>query len=136
MGYAMAGNIRQKASPETTLYVNDVHRPFCDKFVEEFGRHGPIKIVNSAREVAELSQVVISIVPAAEHVRAVYLDESSGVIAASKSSGRLMLECSTIDAQTTREIGEALKTAGAGQYIDTPVSVSLTPFFNLASNNT
>jgi len=122
MGYAMAMNVRKKMSPTATLYINDVYRPSLEKFKEEFHSHGPIEIADSARDVAEHSQTVISIVPAAQHVKQVYLDKSTGVIAASKNSDRLLLECSTIDSQSTKEVGEALKEAGSGLYIDTPVS--------------
>ena len=62
--------------------------------------------------------------PAAEHVRQVYLDKENGVIAAPKNDDRLMLECSTIDTQTTRDVGKAIIDAGTGRYIDAPVSVS------------
>jgi len=122
MGYPMAMNIRKKMSPYGTLFITDVYRPFCEKFAKEFEGLGKITIVDSAREVAEHAETIVSIVPAAEHVKAVYLDSESGVIAAPRQSVRLMLECSTIDSQTTREVGEALKEAGAGEYVDTPVS--------------
>lgn len=123
MGYHMAQNIRKKISPESVLYIFDIYAPFCTKFVDENSSHGVIKIVGSAREVAEAADVIVSIVPAASHVRTVYTDKTSGVIAARKNEKRLMLECSTIDAQTAREVGEALRNAGTGTYIDTPVSV-------------
>ncbi|KAH6679058.1 putative 3-hydroxyisobutyrate dehydrogenase [Halenospora varia] len=122
MGYPMAQNIRQKASPGSTLYIFDVYPPFCEKFFSECSSNGPIKIVSSAREVAENANVIISIVPAASHVKSVYLDKTSGVIAAAKNKDRLMLECSTIDAQSARELGETLKLAESGTYFDTPVS--------------
>jgi len=126
MGYPMAMNVRRKMSPNGTLYINDVHHPFCEKFLEEFGTTGTIVIVETAKEVAEKADTIISIVPAAEHVKAVYLNKDNGIIAASKRPGRLMLECSTIDSQTTREVGEALGKAEAGEYVDTPVSVCCT----------
>ena len=123
MGMPMALNIRQKAPKESTVYVYDVYAPFCEKFKAEHSSNGPIVIVSSAREVAESADVVISIVPAASHVRTVYLDEKSGIIAAKGNKARLMLECSTIDAQTAREVGQAILEAESGTYIDTPVSV-------------
>lgn len=49
-----------------------------------------------------------------------YLDDENGVIAASKDEERIMLECSTIDVQSTKEIGRRLD--GLGVYIDAPVS--------------
>ncbi len=122
MGYEMAMNVRKKISPQSTLFINDVNKTACEKFVASYSSFGPIRIVDSAREVAEGAATVVSIVPAAQHVKQVYLDEKTGVLAACRNSDRLMLECSTIDVQSTREVGEALKEAGAGEYVDTPVS--------------
>lgn len=121
----MAMNIRQRISSDSTLYIYDVHAPFCEKFRSENSLYGPIKIVSSACEVAEVADVIISIVPAASHVRTVYLDNQNGIIAAKNNKDRLMLECSTIDAQTARDIGKAFQDAASGTYVDTPVSVSV-----------
>ncbi|TVY45842.1 3-hydroxyisobutyrate dehydrogenase, mitochondrial [Lachnellula subtilissima] len=122
MGYPMALNIRRKASPGSTLYIYDVHSPFCEKFVAENSSYGPIKVVSSAREVADMADIIISIIPAASHVKIVYLDAKNGIIAAKSNQKRLMLECSTIDAQTARDVGNAILDASSGIYIDTPVS--------------
>lgn len=124
MGYAMCSNIRQKIPSTSTLYINDINPSACSRFVSEYSLHGPIEIVPTAREAAENASVVISIVPGAADVKAVYLDEKTGVIAAKKDEGRLMLECSTIDVETTKEVGRKLKDRGLGMYIDAPVSVS------------
>lgn len=124
MGYPMAKNVRIKMPGKATLFINDAYMPSCERFVAEFSSHGPIVVVKTAREAAENAKAVISIVPAAQHVRAVYLDATDGVIGAKQDSERLLLECSTIDVKTTREVGEAVGAAGAGTYIDAPVSVS------------
>ncbi|KAJ5935993.1 hypothetical protein N7454_005291 [Penicillium verhagenii] len=122
MGYAMAKNIRKEMAPTGTLYVFDVFGRVCEKFRDEFASVGPIVIVESPKEAAAMSQTIISIVPGAKEVREVYLHDVSGVIAAPKNEDRLIMECSTIDSQSSREVGQALGTAGAGTYIDTPVS--------------
>lgn len=122
MGYEMAMNIRKKISPQSTFYINDVNKDACNKFVAEYSNYGKISILDTAREVAENADTLVSIVPAAQHVKQVFLDQRTGVVAAKKNPNRLMLECSTIDVKSTREVGEALKEAGAGEYIDTPVS--------------
>lgn len=123
MGYAMASNVRRKMSPSATLFVNDIYRPACEHFAQEYSKLGPIKIVNTAKEAAKDSKIIISIVPSASDVRKVYLDRSTGVVAAPQDADRLMLECSTIDSQSTREVGENMLEAGSGTYVDTPVSV-------------
>jgi 3-hydroxyisobutyrate dehydrogenase len=125
MGYGMAMNIRKKIPSNSVLYINDLNSAACNKFVTEFGSFGHVKIVDSAREVAANALTIISIVPAAMHVKQVYLDSQSGVIAAKANPDRLILECSTIDAETAKEVGKTLENAGSGTYIDTPVSVSI-----------
>lgn len=123
MGYGMASNIRQKISPQAKLYIYDVFQPTIDRFKTEFQSYGPIQAVQSPREAAESCSIIISIVPGADDVRQVYLDQSTGVIAAQLNPERLILECSTIDSKSSREVGQKLQSAGAGTYIDTPVSV-------------
>lgn len=123
MGYAMASNIRKKALSSSILYVNDINTAACERFKAEYSSYGPIDIASTAREAAENSKVVISIVPGAVDVKKVYLDEKDGVIASKPDNERVLCECSTIDAKSTREVGEALKENGLGTYVDTPVSV-------------
>ena len=124
MGWGMATNVRKKMSSKATLYVNDINRSACERFVNENSSHGPIEIIDTAKEVASKAPLIISIVPASQHVRQVYLDKENGVIAAKPDGNRLMLESSTIDIDTTREVGKAIMDAGIGRYIDAPVSVS------------
>jgi 3-hydroxyisobutyrate dehydrogenase-like beta-hydroxyacid dehydrogenase len=122
MGYAMASNVRQKIPSTSTLYINDINAAACSRFQAQYSSHGPIEIVSTAREAAENVKVLISIVPGGQDVRKVYLDASNGVIAANKDESRIMLECSTISVQATKEVGNALKAGGIGTYIDAPVS--------------
>ncbi|VUC37773.1 unnamed protein product [Clonostachys rosea] len=128
MGYGMAANVRQKMDPSGILYINDVYRPSCEKFKAEFSAVGPVEILDSAKSIAEKAQTIVSIVPTGNNVRDVYLDPSTGVIAArpsadsSQNSQRLYLECSTIDVATAKDVVAQLKDAGMGSYVDTPVS--------------
>jgi 3-hydroxyisobutyrate dehydrogenase-like beta-hydroxyacid dehydrogenase len=123
MGFAMASNVRKQILRQATLYINDINTAACERFKKEYNSFGPIEIVPTAREAAEHANVLISIVPGAQDVKAVYLDEKDGVIAARKDKDRLILECSTIDVESTREVGQKLKDSGSGTYIDAPVSV-------------
>jgi 3-hydroxyisobutyrate dehydrogenase-like beta-hydroxyacid dehydrogenase len=122
MGYAMAANVRKKMNQSSTLYINDINASACSRFKAEYSACGPIEIVATAREAAENAKVLISIVPGGNDVRKVFLDEKDGVIAANKNEERMILECSTIDVNTTKEVGQKLKEAGTGTYIDAPVS--------------
>ncbi|KIW34126.1 uncharacterized protein PV07_00922 [Cladophialophora immunda] len=122
IGYPMASNIRKRIPSTSTLYIYDVYVPTLERFVAEYGALGPIKAVKSVKEGAADAKVVISIVPTADNVRQVYLDETSGLIGAGKEPERLILECSTIESAKSKEIGEKLKEGGYGTYVDTPVS--------------
>ena len=124
MGYGMASNIRKKLSSRSTMFINDVNSEACDRFVNEHQSYGPVEIVRTAKEAASRAPILVSIVPAAEHVRQVYLDKENGVIAAPQSRERLILESSTIDVDSQREVGKAVIDAGVGSYYDAPVSVS------------
>ena len=124
MGFGMATNVRKKLSKNATMFINDVNTAACERFVSETSDYGPIEIVKTAKEAASKAPILISIVPAADHVRQVYLNSVNGVIAAPKSEDRLILECSTIDVASTRDVGKAITDAGVGRYIDAPVSVS------------
>src|SRR5437868_527925 len=104
MGYPMASHIRKKIPPATPLYLFDLNTAACEKFATEHQSHGPVLVAESAKDVAEHASTILTIVTASPHVRAVYLDERKGVIAAPPSGDRLMLECSTIDFETAREI--------------------------------
>ena len=84
MGYEMAKNVRQKMPAQSTLFMNDVNLPACEKFVSEFKSFSSITISKSACEVAEKAVTIIPIVPADNHVREVYLNPRTGVVAERK----------------------------------------------------
>ena len=130
MGFAMASNIRRKTPSTSTLYINDINASACSRFVSEHSSFGPVEIVSTAREAAENANVLISIVPGAQDVRDVYLNETTGVIAAKADGERLLLECSTIDVESTKAVGQRLQENGLGTYIDAPVSVRLVPILS------
>ena len=128
----MASSIRRRMPSTSTLWINDINASACSRFASQHSSFGPIEIVPTAREAADNASVLISIVPGAQDVKNVYLDEETGVIAAGKAGegGRLMLECSTIDVESTKEVGRKLGENGAGTYIDAPVSVRFLLIFS------
>ncbi|KAH6980716.1 NAD binding domain of 6-phosphogluconate dehydrogenase-domain-containing protein [Ilyonectria sp. MPI-CAGE-AT-0026] len=122
IGYPMAANIRRKMPKNDTLYVFDIFKPACVKFVDELSSFGPIVMVESPRKAAEGAATVISMVPGPREVEKVYLDASDGIVAASNTRSRLLIECSTIDTPTARKVAKAIQDAGRGVYVDAPVS--------------
>jgi 3-hydroxyisobutyrate dehydrogenase len=73
----------------------------------------------SALEAARGREAVITMLPAGEHVRAVYLGEGGIIHAVPR--GTLLIDSSTIDVATSRAVGEAAAKAGLPM-IDAPVS--------------
>ncbi|MEE4202222.1 MAG: 3-hydroxyisobutyrate dehydrogenase [Halieaceae bacterium] len=74
---------------------------------------------DSAGSATEGVDVVISMLPAGKHVAGTYLGED-GLLAA-LPSGSLVLDASTIDAKTAREVAVAAADRGI-DFMDTPVS--------------
>jgi len=71
----------------------------------------------SAAEAVKDADVVITMLPAAKHVRAVFHDD----VAPNAKPGTLLIDCSTIDVASAREVGEEMNAAGF-EFVDAPVS--------------
>ena len=78
-----------------------------------------IKRATTAAEAAKDAEVIVSMLPAGQHVREVYVG-GGGVIAAA-SKGALVIDSSTIDVATARSMHEAAAEAGLDM-LDAPVS--------------
>jgi 3-hydroxyisobutyrate dehydrogenase len=77
------------------------------------------EVAVNAAEAAASKDYVISMLPAGKHVAATYLGDD-GLL--SKLDGSTtILDCSTIDAATARQVGEAAAEKGIG-FMDSPVS--------------
>jgi 3-hydroxyisobutyrate dehydrogenase len=111
MGLPMARNLLKAGH---AVHGFDVHEAGKAALVEAGG-------TAEATIAAAVSgaEVVVSMLPAGPHVREVYLGEG-GVIAAARS-GALLLDCSTIDVATAREVIAAAGARGL-EMADSPVS--------------
>jgi 3-hydroxyisobutyrate dehydrogenase len=78
---------------------------------------GGCTAAGSAAEAVKDADVVITMLPAAKHVRAVFEND----VAPNAKPGTLLIDCSTIDVASAREVGEAMK-AKAFDFVDAPVS--------------
>ena len=112
MGMPMAANLR-KAGHEIIGF--DVA---ADK-AEIFARHRG-SLAASAREAAAGAEFVITMLPAGKQVRQVYAG-ADGLIGACAASNTLLIDGSTIDVATAREIAEMAEKAGLAM-LDAPVS--------------
>ena len=77
------------------------------------------RCASSALEAIEGAEVILSMLPAGKHVAGLYLGENGLIAKAAK--GTLILDCSTIDAETARQVGAAAEAAGLAM-LDAPVS--------------
>jgi len=85
----------------------------------EAAKAGGVVTVSAAAEAAQGAEVVISMLPAGQHVRAVYTG-ANGVIGLAKK-GALLIDCSTIDVASARAVHETAAASGL-EMLDAPVS--------------
>ena len=109
MGGGMAPNLT-KAGHEVRAF--DLVTEAVDKAVASGCQAAP-----SAAEAVKDADVVITMLPAAKHVRAVFEND----VAPNAKPGALLVDCSTIDVQSARDVGEAMNAKGF-DFVDAPVS--------------
>src|SRR6476619_1449588 len=109
MGGGMAPNLA-KAGHEVRAF--DLVAEAVEK-----AKEGGCAAAPSAAEAVRDADVVITMLPASKHVRAVFHDD----VAPNAKPGALLIDCSTIDVASAREVGEAMKEKGF-DFLDAPVS--------------
>ena len=109
MGGGMAPNL-VKGGHEVRAF--DLSKGAVDKAVEAGCSAAP-----SAADAVRESDVVVTMLPAAQHVRAVYEKD----VAPNATKGALLIDCSTIDVASARDVGEGLQAQGFN-FVDAPVS--------------
>jgi 3-hydroxyisobutyrate dehydrogenase len=109
MGGGMAPNLA-KAGHEVLAF------DLIPEALEKAAKAGCIAAA-SAAEAVKNAEVVITMLPAAQHVRAVFEND----IAPNAKPGSLLIDCSTIDVASAREIGAGLEELGF-DFVDAPVS--------------
>jgi 3-hydroxyisobutyrate dehydrogenase len=115
MGLPMAQNL-VKAGHAVRGY--DVARAAVDKLVEAGGA-----AADSIAEACKDMDAIITMLPAGQQVREVYLGPSA--VLASASPGTLLIDSSTIDVETARAVAEAAGSRGLAM-VDAPVSGGVT----------
>ena len=78
-----------------------------------------LNVVNSLDELLSNSSTIISMLPEGKHVQELYLGENGILTKISQDS--LIIECSTIDIETSLKIGDHAKSLGI-KMIDAPVT--------------
>ncbi|MBB5188624.1 3-hydroxyisobutyrate dehydrogenase [Zhongshania antarctica] len=111
MGGPMAVNL-VKAGHQVTVF------DLVDAAMDAVVAQGASKAATALDALAG-ADTVITMLPAGKHVAGLYLGDE-GLIAKA-STGTLFMDCSTIDAETARKVGEAATAQGL-QMLDAPVS--------------
>lgn len=111
MGGPMASNLLKA---DHTVVVYDLSQGACDQMQEQGA-----SVAGSAAEAAVGMDYVISMLPAGKHVAGTYLGDTGLLSQLDEST--TVLDCSTIDAETARNVGEAATELGIG-FMDAPVS--------------
>jgi 3-hydroxyisobutyrate dehydrogenase len=109
MGSGMAPNLA-KAGHEVRAF------DLVPEAVEKAAQGGCMAAGSAAGAVKD-ADVVITMLPAAKHVRAVYEND----VAPNAKAGALLIDCSTIDVASAREVGAGLNEMGF-EFVDAPVS--------------
>lgn len=111
MGGPMAKNLLKAGH---VVSVFDLSEDACAELQTAGARVAP-----STEDAAKDADYVISMLPAGKHVAGVYLGDDG--LLAQLDSRTTVLDCSTIDAATSREVGEAAAALNIG-FMDAPVS--------------
>lgn len=111
MGKPMALNLIKAGH---TLTVNDLNQEAVKTLVA-----AGATAVNSAKEAAEKSEVIITMLPASKHVQSVVQGEN-GILAGAKE-GSIIIDMSSITPTVSKALAEEAAEKGVG-FLDAPVS--------------
>jgi 3-hydroxyisobutyrate dehydrogenase len=109
MGSGMAANLA-KSGARVAAY--DLSAPALER-----ARAAGCEVAGSAAEAVRAADVVITMLPAGQHVRQVYHDD----VAPNARKGALFIDCSTIDVDSAKAVAKAVQAAGF-RFADAPVS--------------
>lgn len=112
MGGPMAANLAKEG------YIVRAY-DLSEQALEAAKDHG-CEVAGSAREAAAEADFVISMLPAGKHVKALYVDGDEALFEVIKP-GALVIDCSTIDADTARSVAAIGEQRGI-DFVDAPVS--------------
>jgi 3-hydroxyisobutyrate dehydrogenase len=110
MGGPMARNLIKAGHSVTAFDLSDT---MLDPVLKAGAKKGA-----TANGTVKDAEVVITMLPAGQHVRKVYLE--SGVISTAEKNA-LLIDCSTIDIDSARAVHSAAEAAGF-DFVDAPVS--------------
>jgi len=114
MGQRMAQNLMKAGK---TIVVYDI----ISESLSQFKANGAT-VAESPKEVAQLSNAIITMLPSSPQVHSVYLSlENPTSLIHGVSKGQICIDCSTSDPNVARLINEKFKALGV-EVVDSPVS--------------
>ncbi len=113
MGWPMAASLHRAGF---TLNVHDARRELANNFVQQLGGFAP----DSLRELAEKSDVVVTMLPTSAIVRSVVATGEDTVMSGLRP-GTVLIEMSSGEPLVTQQLAERVRELG-GDMIDAPVS--------------
>ncbi|KIW42698.1 uncharacterized protein PV06_06220 [Exophiala oligosperma] len=121
MGLPMAGHLAAKLPESIQMFVFDINQASVDQLHSEFPRR--IVKCSSAKEVADKSEIIMTMLPEGKHVRLVYIEGGDSTICSSDVAGKLLLDCSTIDTASSLAVKDYInKKFPTTSFYDAPVS--------------
>ncbi|KAF3007629.1 hypothetical protein E8E13_008342 [Curvularia kusanoi] len=120
MGKPMLEHLANKLPATSQIWVYDVVKSIVDEVCAAY----PDKLhkATSPADVAEHSETILTMVPEGSHVRAVYLDPTTGICSTNITS-KLLIDCSTIDTATNLTVKSHIQSSSPStSFYDAPVS--------------
>ncbi|KAJ9205930.1 hypothetical protein DTO164E3_1183 [Paecilomyces variotii] len=120
MGTPMVRQLAEKLPKEARIHVFDV----VESAVDEICSRYPNRVFKgvSAKDVAEKSEIILTMVPEGAHVTSVYVDGETS-ICSTDISNKLLVDCSTIDTATSLLVKDYInKNFPSASFYDAPVS--------------
>ncbi|KAJ5618443.1 hypothetical protein N7528_007086 [Penicillium herquei] len=119
MGMWMVVHLTEKLPATTRIYVFDIVTPLMNQLFEQCP-HKVIQCAN-AKDVADRSAIVFTMLPEGQHVKKVYLSEDG--ICSGNIAGKLLIDCSTIDTASFLEVRDHIANLSpTTSFYDAPVS--------------
>ncbi|OAL19047.1 hypothetical protein AYO20_11694 [Fonsecaea nubica] len=122
MGLPMAGHLAAKLPENVHMYVYDINQSSVDQLHHDYPQR--VTKCSSAKEVADKSDVIMTMLPEGKHVRLVYMEGSGDTtICSSDVSGKLLIDCSTIDTASSLAVKDYVNQKfPTTAFYDAPVS--------------
>ncbi|RKL43083.1 hypothetical protein BFJ72_g4496 [Fusarium proliferatum] len=134
MGYPMAVNLIKGLGASKSFLIADVNQEAVRDFQDEVKGFGKVSVVQNGYEATKAADTVITMLPTATAVEAVYLDPNTGILAGAVAAvpdgnpaKKLFIECGTIETATIKKVAKTTeevssKLSDTLSFVDAPVS--------------